>query len=124
MSTQDVLNHIFGRAESVPNILREIQRQCIDGRMSAIDFLLDVCNSSKQLISTLKHDFFHKLISSHLLDILFHILSEDGRKKGTVIALEDPKAKAQLLALKEKAAELLTNCLQILPSMRAKTEGP
>lgn len=58
-----------------------------------------------------KHDFFCKLIEAKLIELLANTLKQDVGKD---TSNEDNH---NLEVIKNNAAEILTNCIQILPSI-------
>ncbi len=88
--------------------------QAVDQRLSAIGFLLDICNSSKALQTETKYGFFERLLDAKLIELLIKIMvSKDEPAEETHKDFGVPK----LELLKVNAAEILINCIQILPRM-------
>jgi hypothetical protein len=63
-----------------------------------------------------KHDFFCKLIEAKLIELLANILKQDAGQDSNT---EDDN---NLEVIKNNAAEILTNCIQILPSIVIQLE--
>jgi len=114
LNYQDILNCIFQNTSSISQIISSLTSPEVDKKISAVEFLLEICNNSKQLQTDLKKEFFEKLFNSELIEELLNLIVKTNISNdiSTHLAYKMPKTEL----LKTNASELFINCFQIMPS--------
>jgi hypothetical protein len=118
---ESILKYVYENDANLEEIMKRLNKTSIDQKLYATRFLIDLFNCSKQHQSIAKEQFFTQLTKDELLSLLIEILTyNEPYIEPTSIRIEEEKDPeynvSKLDLLKTHAAEILTNCLQILPS--------
>ena len=70
-----ILDYIFANESSVEELIGELHNPHLVTQLSTTCFLLEVCNSSKQLQTEAKCTFFSSLLDAQLLQLLTQFCS-------------------------------------------------
>eukprot|EP00826_Nyctotherus_ovalis_P066720 TRINITY_DN9893_c0_g1_i14.p1 TRINITY_DN9893_c0_g1~~TRINITY_DN9893_c0_g1_i14.p1 ORF type:complete len:158 (+),score=56.89 TRINITY_DN9893_c0_g1_i14:1324-1797(+) len=142
---ESILKYVYENDSSLEGIIKGLENASIDTKLNAVRFVIELFNSSKQLQSEGKEQFFTQLIKEKLFALLVDILtynervldfkedrtSDESQVKEVVQTVVDTVVKlngnreseidleynvGKVDLLKVYVAEILTNCFQILPS--------
>jgi hypothetical protein len=118
-----ILNYIYGNESGIEVLIKCFNESQIDVKLQAARFLIDVFNFSQPFQSDLKQEFFTKLLDSKLFPYLMRLVAyqdnffpekEEQIEKANEFHEEYGINKLELL--KTQIIEIISNCLQILPS--------
>lgn len=142
---ESILKYVYENDSSLEEIIKGLENASIDTKLNAVRFVIELFNSSKQLQSEGKEQFFTQLIKEKLFALLVDILtygervvdfredkiSDASQVKDAVQTVVDAVVRlngyreteidpeynvGKVDLLKVYVAEILTNCFQILPS--------